>query len=146
MLKVRFPVELLKKLGVEHSDDEVVRAVAVRDHRKDGGFPLPNFSQLHFIRLGDARQRSQVELFQMGDQGDLNGFQGLAAAGVVAFVVSHGDMLRVFPLQPLEQLVQSGDIFLVVLLYVPGPDHIHDHREVLLLRGCLVVEIGDKCF
>ena len=82
----------------------------------------------------------------MGDQSDLNGFQGLAAAGVIAFVVSHGDMLRVFPLQPLEQLVQSGDIFLVVLLHISGPDHVHDHGKVLFLRGRLVVEIGDKCF
>ena len=52
MLKVRFPVELLEQLGVEHSDDEVVGAVAVRDHRKNGGFPLSDFPKLHFIRFG----------------------------------------------------------------------------------------------
>ena len=146
MLKVRFSVELLEQLGVEHSDDEVVGAVAVWDHRKDGGFPLPNFSQLHFVCLGDSRQRSQVELLQMGDQGDLNGFQGLAAAGVIAFVVSHGDMLRILPLQPLEQLVQGGGIFLVVLFHITGSDHVHDHGEVLLLRGCFVVKIGNQGF
>ena len=144
MLKVRLSVELLEQLGVEHSDDEVVGTVAVRDHGKDGGFPFPNFSKLHFVCLGDARQRSQVELLQMGDQGDLNGFQGLAAARVVAFVVSHGDMLRILPFQPLEQLVQGRDIFLVVLLHIPGPDHVHDHGKVLFLRGCFVVKIGDQ--
>ena len=144
MLKVRLSIELLEQLGVEHSDDEVVGAVTVGDHRKDGGFPFSNFSQLHFIRLGDSRQRSQVELFQMGDQGDLNGFQRLAAAGVVALVVPHGDMLRVFPLQPLEQLVQGGGIFLVVLFHITGSDHVHDHGEVLLLRGRFVVKIGDQ--
>ena len=80
----------------------------------------------------------------MGDQSDLNGFQGLAAAGVVALVVPHGDMLRVFPLQPLKQFVQGGGIFLVVLFHIPSPDHVHDHGKVLLLRGCLIVKIGDQ--
>ena len=144
ILKVRLSVELLEQLGVEHSDDEVVGAVTVGDYRKDGGFPFSNFSQLHFVRLGDSRQRGQVELLQMGDQGDLNGFQGLAAAGVVALVIPHGDMFRVLPLQPLKQLIQGGNIFLVVLLHVSGPDHVHDHGEVLLLRGCFVVKIGDQ--
>ena len=44
MLKVRFPVELLEQLGVEHTDNEVVGAVTVRNHRKDGGFPFSDFS------------------------------------------------------------------------------------------------------
>ena len=144
MLKVCLSVELLEQLGVEHSNDEVVGAVAVGDHREYGSFPLPNCSQLHFICLANAGQRSQVELLQMGDQSDLNGFQGFAAAGVVAFVVPHGDMLRIFPLQPLKQLVQGGGIFLVVLFHITGSDHVHDHGEVLLLRGCFVVEVGDQ--
>lgn len=139
-------VDLLEQLSVEHSDDKVVGAVAIRDHRKDGGFPFTNFPQLHFICLGDSRKRCQVELFQMGDQGDLNGFQRLAAAGVVALVVPHGDMLGISTFQPLEQLVQGRHIFLVVLFHIPSTDHVHDHREVLLLRGRFVVEIGDKCF
>ena len=144
MLKVRLSVELLEQLGVEHSDDEIVGAVAVRDHRKDGGFPLPDFPQLHFICLANACQRGQVELFQVGDQGDLDGFQSFAAAGVVALVVPHGNMLRVLPFQPLEQLVQGGNVFLVVLLHITGPDHFHDHGEILFLRGCFIVEVGNQ--
>ena len=56
--------------------------------------------------MRDTRKRGQIELFQTGHKGDLNGFQRLTAAGVVGAVVFQRDMLRVTHFQPFKQLVQ----------------------------------------
>ena len=80
---------------VEHPNDEIEAAVVVRDHRKDSGFLLPQAPEIHLIGLRHFREGFQVELFQPGDKGDLDGFQGLTAAGVVVAVVFQGDVFRV---------------------------------------------------
>ena len=137
-------VELLEELGVEHSDQEIKGAVVVGDHREDCGFSLPHQRQLQLVILGDGCQGFQVEFLQTGDQRDLDGFQGFAAAGVIALVVLQRDMLRVPKLQPLEENVQRGHVLVVVLLHAAAADHIHDHGEVLLVGRGLIVQIEDQ--
>ena len=53
-------------------------------------------------------------------------------------------MLRVPFLQSFKQLIENGLVFLVVLLHIAGSDHLHDHREVLLIGRSLIMEIADK--
>ena len=53
-------------------------------------------------------------------------------------------MLRVSFLQSLKQLIENRLILLVVLLYIAGSDHLHDHGEVLLIGRSLIMEIADK--
>ena len=96
-------IELLEKLGVEHADDEIEGAVIVGDDGKDGGLALAHLGQLQLVVLGDGGQGLQVELGQPGDQGDLDGLQGFAAAGMVVLVVFQRDMLGVAVLQTAEQ-------------------------------------------
>ena len=137
-------VELLEELGVEHSDQEIKGAVVVGDDREDRGFALPHQRQLQLVVLGDGCQGFQVELLQAGDQRDLDGLQGLAAAGVVALVILQRDVLRVPKLQPLEENVQRGHVLVVVLLHAAAADHVHDHGEILLVGRGLVVQVEDQ--
>ena len=53
-------------------------------------------------------------------------------------------MLRVSFLQSLKKLIENGLVFLVVLLYIAGSDHLHNHGEVLLVGRSLIMEIADK--
>lgn len=137
-------IELLEKLGVEHADDEIEGAVIVGDDGEDGGLALAHLGQLQLVVLGDGGQGLQVELGQPGDQGDLDGFQGFAAAGMVVLVILQSDVLGVAVLQTAEQNIQRRNVLLVVFLYTPVADHLHDHGEILLLRRGLVVEIGNQ--
>ena len=50
-------------------------------------------------------------------------------------------MLRVTHFQPFKQLVQRRHIFVVVLPYLSGAYHLHDHREVLLVLRRFVMQI-----
>ena len=137
-------VELLEELGVEHSDQEIKGAVVVGDDREDRGFAFPHQRQLQFVVLGDGCQGFQVELLQTGDQRDLDGFQGLAAAGMIALVILQRDVLRVPKLQPLEENVQRRHVLVVVLLHAAAADHVHDHGEVLLVGRGLIVQVEDQ--
>ena len=74
----------------------------------------------------------------------MDGFQGLAAAGVIALVILQGDVFRVFHLQALEQNIEGRLIILIILFDLTGPDHLHDHRKVLLIFRGFVVEIEDQ--
>ena len=53
-------------------------------------------------------------------------------------------MLRIPHFQPFKENIQRGLVCLVVLPDFPGADHLHDHREVLLLRRGLVVQVEDE--
>ena len=144
MDNVRLIIELLEQLSIKHSHEEAEGAVIVRDYGKDCRFLLADTPQLQFIVLCDAGKTLQIELFQTGDQGNLDGFQGFAAAGVIAPVILQGDMLRIPHFQPFKEDIQRGLVCLVVLPDFPGADHLHDHREVLLLRRGLVVQVEDE--
>ena len=137
-------VELLKQLGIKHTHDEIEGAIVIGNHGEYRRFLFADLPQIHFIALGNAGQRIQIELFQTGDKGNLDGFQRLSAAGVIRPVILEGDMLRVPFLQSFKQLIENRLILLVVLLYIAGSDHLHDHRKVLLVGRSLIMEIADK--
>ena len=134
-------VELLEELRVEHADYEVEAGVVVGDDRKNRSFALPHQRQLQFVVLGDGRQGFQIELLQAGDQRDLNGFQSLAAAGVIAPIVFQGNMLRAVLLQLFEQGVQRRNMVFIILLDLAVADHVHNHGEVLLVGRRFIVQI-----
>ena len=144
MDNVRLIIELLEQLSIKHPHEEAEGAVIVRDYGKDRRFLLADTPQLQFIVLCDAGETLQIKLLQPGDQGNLNGFQGFAAAGVIAPVILQGDMLRIPHFQPFKENIQRGLIGLVILSNLPGADHLHDHGEVLLLWRGLVVQVEDE--
>ena len=80
-------VELLKQLGIEHTHDEIEGAVIIGNHGEYRRFPFTDLPQIHFVALGDTGQRIQIELFQTGDKGNLDGFQRLSASGVICPVI-----------------------------------------------------------
>lgn len=80
-------VELLKQLGVEHTHDEIEGTVVIGNYGEYRRFLFADLPQIHFIALGNAGQRIQIELFQTGDKGNLDGFQRLSAAGVICPVI-----------------------------------------------------------
>ena len=75
----------------------------------------------------------------MGQQGNLDGFQGLAGTGMVFLVILHSDVFRIFPLQPLKQLIQDGFLIWVILIHITAANHFQYHGEVLLVLGRFVV-------
>ena len=111
----------------------------IRDDRENDGLFLANAPQVELIRLGDACQGFQIELLQSCHQGDLNGFQSLAAAGSVVAVILQCDVFRVPHFQAVKQLVQRRLIIFHVLTDFTGSNHFHDHWEVLFVLRCLIV-------
>ena len=53
-------------------------------------------------------------------------------------------MVRLPHLQPLKQLVQRRGVFVAVLPHIRRAQHLHDHREVLLVGRCFVFQIEDQ--
>ena len=144
MLVLRAVVEHLEQLGVQHTGNEVVGGVVVRDDREDGGPALAHQVQLQLVIHGEGRQGIQIEFHEAGGQGDLDGFQGLARAHFVVVIPFHGDVVRLPVLQLLEQHIQRRNKVLVLLLDGAVAEHVHDHVEIPLLRRGLVVEVEDQ--
>ena len=138
---IRLIVELLEQLGIEHPHNKVKTGVIVGDHGKNGRLFLTQTPQFHLVCLRHAGQRFQIELLQPRHQCDLDGFQGLAAAGAVITVVFQGNVLRVLHFQAVKEFIQRGSVGVVVLPNLAGPDHLHHHGEVLFLLWGLVVEV-----
>ena len=60
---------------------------------------------------------------------------------MIALVVFQSDMLRVLAFELFKEDVQGGTKIIVILLDLPGTDHLHDHGEILLIRGRFVMQI-----
>lgn len=60
-------VELLKQLGIKHTHDEIEGTVVIGNNGEYRRFLFADLPQIHFIALGNAGQRIQIELFQTGD-------------------------------------------------------------------------------
>ena len=142
---IRVVIELLKKLGVEHTDNEVERAVVIGDNGKHSGLLLPQLAEVKVVGLGNRSKAVKVELLQSGHKCDLNGFQGLARTGTVVAVILQGDMVRRSLFEPVEQSVKRRDKLIVILFDFTGSDHFHDHRKVLFLRRRFIMQIENKC-
>ena len=137
-------VKHLEQLRVQHSGNEVEGRVVVRDDGEDGGLALSHQVQLQLVVHGERGQGIQVELHEARGQGDLDGFQGLARAGLVVMIPFHGDVVRFPVLQFLEQHVQRRNKVLVLLLDGAVAEHVHDHVEIPLLRRGFIVEVEDQ--
>ena len=144
MDNVRLIIELLEQLSIKHSHEEAEGAVIVRDYGKDRRFLLADTPQLQFIVLCDAGKTLQIELFQAGDQGNLDGFQGFAAAGVIVPVILQSNVLRISHFQPFKEDIQRGLIGLVVLPDFPGADHLHIAKIMVLQRQDQPVEMAER--
>lgn len=60
--------------------------------------------------------------------------------------VRKADMFRVLCFQSLKQFIEHRLVLFVILFYIAGPYHFHDHREVLLIRWSFIMEVADKGF
>ena len=63
---------------------------------------------------------------------------------MIAAVILQRYVFRVPHLKTLEENIQRGTVRLVILSDITGADHVHDHRKVLFLRRCLVMQIKNK--
>ena len=139
------PVGRIKKFlegaGIQQAYQEVEAGVVVRDEGKECHFFLAQAGKVQFIRSGEGRHRGQIEFFQAGRQRDLNGFQRFGRAGTVILVILHGDVVRGTHFQPVKQLVQGGLVGVIVLPYLPGTKHFHDHGEILFVLRRFVPQV-----
>ena len=142
---IRLIIQLLEQLRIEHAHQKIEGTVVVRDDSKDSCLFLPDLRQFHFIILGDTCQRFQVELFQSGYERNLDGFQRLASPGAIVPVVFQCYVFLVSHLQLVEQKIQRRLEVIVFLLHLSRADHVQDHREILLLRRCLIMQIEYQC-
>ena len=71
----------------------------------------------------------------------MNGFQRFGRAGTVILVILHGDVVGGTHFQPVKQLVQGGLVGIIVLPYLPGAEHFHDHGEILLIFRRFVPQV-----
>ena len=136
--------QLLEKLLIQNRHQKVEAGVAVGDQRKQRHPFFTHVLQMQLIRGRQGNQGIQIELLHVGRQRDLNAFQRFGAAGAVLLVILHGDMRRIPHFQPFKKHIQRREIAVVVLSDLSGPEHFHDHREILLLRRGLVIEIIDQ--
>ena len=140
-----YPVGRIKKFlegaGIQQAYQEIEAGVVVRDQRKKRHFFLAQAGKVQFIRGGEGRHRGKIEFFQAGRQGDLNGFQRFSRAGTIILVILHGDVVRGAHFQPVKQLIQGGLVGIIVLPYLPGSEHLHNHGEILLVLRRFVPQI-----
>ena len=141
MFSVSRVEQLLKGAGVQKAHQEVEAGIVVRDQRKERHFFLSHAGQIQFIRGGQSRNRGEVELLQPGCQSDLDGFQGLGRAGTIILVILHRDVIGRAHFQPVKQLIQRRLVGIIVLPYLTGPEHFHDHRKVFLILRRFVPKV-----
>ena len=141
MLKVGTAIEGLKRLGVEHTDEEVKRSIIVRDDGEYGLFALPQLPDVQIIRAGDGLELWEVEDGEPDGGRQQNGFRGFSRRLFENFVLLNRDVLGARKLQIIEQDIKGTDIIIAVLLGIAVFYKVHHGGEVLFLGWGLVFKI-----
>lgn len=110
-------VQLLKRLRIEHTYQEVQRGVvAVGDHTENRLFAAAQLVQLHIVPAGDPLYFWQGESRQAHSSLHQNRLCGFASGLLENLVLPYRDMLRLLFLQGLEKQIKRGLEVIVVLL------------------------------
>ena len=135
-------VKLLKRLGVEHPDEEVQGyVVAVRDDAENGLLALAQLFQLQLVVRRDPLYLRQGKRGETHGGADEDAHRRLAGGLFENLVLPHGDMIRVFFLQRLKQKIQRGNMIAVALLRRAVLQHGQHHFHCLILRRGLMEKI-----
>ena len=137
--------QLLKGAAIHHTDQKIEAHIMVGNQGKQGNLFLSQRSKLQFVGCCQSRNRSQIELFQSCSQSDLNGFQSFGATGMVVLVILHGDMVWVSHFQSFKEFIQWGLIGVIIFPDFTGPEHFHNHGEVLFFLRCFIEKVKDDC-
>ena len=139
-LRIRQPEKLVKKLGVQHRDEEVIGFVIVRDDTENHTLFQPQTRQEHGVGVGHFGKLRGVEHIQVGGSGDQHGLQRFGGAQLKAVELQHCRMQRVALLQLIKKHLQ-GIRPHVALFHLTVLDHVHQGRKVLLRYRRFVNEI-----
>ena len=67
VLYIRAVIELLEKLRIKHTDNEVQRTVVFWNESENSRFLHAHAGKIHLIGLAQCPHRGNIELLQMGD-------------------------------------------------------------------------------
>ena len=142
-LRIRQPEKLVKKLGVQHRDEEVIGFVIVRDDTENHTLFQPQTRQEHGVGVGHFGKLRGIEHIQVGRSGDQHRLQRFGGAQLKAVELQHCRMQRVTLLQLIKKHLQ-GIRPHVALFHLTVLDHVHQGGKVLLRYRRFVNEIQDQ--
>ena len=142
-LRIRQPEKLVKKLSVQHRDEEVKGFVIVRDNTENHTLFQPQTRQEHGVGVGHFGKLRGVEHIQVGGSGNQHRLQRFGGAQLKAVELQHCRMQRVTLLQLIKQHLQ-GIRPHVALFHLTVLDHVHQGGKVLLRYRRFVNEIQDQ--
>lgn len=134
----------IEKLRVQDGRHEVERVVRVADDDKQGGFPVSDGVECHFVIAHQVPQLRDIEGSEPRAAGDQDRLCRLARRKFVFPVLFDGKVFRVPGLQFVEHHVHGVLEGLVLLPGFGGVDHLQKRCEVLLAVGSLVPYVADE--
>ena len=142
---VRLVIQLLKCLGIEHTDKEIkAHVIAVRDYTENSLLAFSQLGKLQIILVGNVLYLSQRERGQPDGGRHKDAFCRLARRLLENVILPHGNMIRLFFLQRLEKQIQRG-LEIVVVLFRPAVlDHGEHHFHGLLIGRRLMEKVKHK--
>ena len=97
-------VKLLKRLRIEHTDEEIEQCVVrIRDDAKDGLFPFAQLAQLHIVAGGDVLNLRQRERRKTDSSTHQDALSCFARSLLENMVLPHGNVVRLFFLQGFKE-------------------------------------------
>ena len=111
---IRQPEQLVKNLGVEHGNEEVVGFVIIRDDTEDHPLLQAQLRQEGLVSSGHIRKPLRVEHIQVRSSRDQHRLQRLCTAKLKALILQYCRMFRVLILQFIEKHGQRSGITLIL--------------------------------
>ena len=142
-LRIRQPEKLVKKLGVQHRDEEVIGFIIVWDDTENHTLFQPQTRQEHGVGVGHFGKLRGVEHIQVGGSGDQHRLQRFGGAQLKAVELQNCRMQRVTLLQLIKKHLQWIRPH-VTLFHLTVLDHVHQGGKVLLRYRRFVNEIQDQ--
>ena len=142
---VRLIIKLLKRLRVEHTDEEIERCVVrIRDDAEDSLFPFAQLAKLHIVAGRDALNFRQGERCETNSRAHQDRFCGFARGLLEDMVLPHGNVVRLFFLQRFKEQVKRRLIIVIFFLCTAIFNHVENGFHVLIFNRCFMQQIEHK--
>lgn len=134
-------VQLLKALGIEHTDEVIHAGVVDGDDAEDRPFPFTQRAEVHIVPGGHCRILRDVKRRQTHSGRNKDGFCRLAGSLFEHLVLLYRNMVGLFLLQRLKEQVQRTAVALVLLSHLGVFHHEQHGFKILFLRWGFAHEV-----
>ena len=141
---IRLFAEQIEKLGVDHGNEEIERAVRIGHDKKQRGFLVSELVQFQLVIHCDLPKFLNIEGSKTSTAGNIDRLRSFTRRKLIFLILPYSEVVRLAAFQFFECQINGILKVLIVFTHFHRIDHFDQRGKILFLLGRFVVDIPDQ--